>query len=114
MKRYIRSNTIETTEGFFLEVGNRAIFFKTEGVNITDRVIRKFINTICDIKGVGNNIRQAALYDKPTLADFRRRITKAVLEEVNNPGFHYFSVKGKNFTLNFPEDDFQREVVVIE
>ena len=114
MKRYIRSTTIETTGGFFLEAGNRAIFFKTEGTNITDKVVRKFINTVCDMKGVGDNIRQSVLYDKPTLADFRRRINRVVLEEVDNPGVHYFSIKGKNFTLNFPEDDFQREVIVVE
>ena len=113
MKRYIHSSTI-TDNGFFLEIGKQAIFLRSSGSNITDKILRKFVNAICDIKGISDSTRQKALYDKPTLDDLRRRIVKASLEEIDNPTVHYFSIKGKYFTLNFPEQEFEDEVIVIE
>ena len=114
MKRYIHlSNEVEKPElGFLFEIGNRAIFIKSEMSNLTDRIVRRFINEVCDLKGVGDSIRQSALYNETTLKDFRRRIEKATLEHIETPAVEYYKISGKNFSLSFPVDDFEEQVIV--
>lgn len=115
MKRYIRFSTNGgPVAGFLFEFGNRAIFIKSNITKVTDKVVRCVINCLCDIKNVSDSIRQGALYNQDTLRDFRRRIAKATLEHVETPSVEYYRISGKDFTLNFPEDDFRRDVIIKE
>ena len=112
MKRYIHaSSDIEASAGFMLNVGRKDYFYISDAKIITDKIVRAFINKICDMKGVGDAIRQSALYDKSTLADFRKRIQPAVLERHDTGKIIYYTISGKNFSWNFPEADFERDVV---
>lgn len=114
MKRLIyATEVLDASPGFFYEYGNVVIFYKTDATYCTDKIVRKFINTFCDLRGIGDAIRQKALYDKPTLDDFRRRIDKAYLEEKDTGKIIYYTISGKGFTLNFPEEDFKKEVTII-
>ena len=99
------STELEQVSGFYSSVGNKGIFIADDNAKVTDRVARKMINAICDLKGVGDKIRQAALYDKPTLADVKYRTSKANLSHVDTGKTTYWSVSGKGFTINNPEED---------
>lgn len=114
MKRYIRSDEeiYDSEPGFLFEFGNHAIFYKHSGSNLTDNIVRAIINKVCDYRNVSDTIRETALQDRPTLDDFRRRISKATLTKVDTGKVIYYSIKGKYFTMNFPEEDFAREVIV--
>ena len=115
MKRYLRctSDVVSEVDGFLFESGKHALFLENSGSNLTDKIVRKFINKVCDIRGVGESIRSSALYNEATLKDFKRRISKATLQErVLNNGVHFFSISGSGFTLNFPEEEFDDAVIV--
>ena len=114
MKRYIKSNDeLNTSEpGFLFEFGNHAVFYKHPGSNLTDNIVRAIINKVCDYRNVSDTIRETALQDRPTLDDFKRRISKATLTKNDTGKVVYYTIKGKYFTLNFPEEDFIKEVIV--
>lgn len=116
MKRYIRaySEVVDTQKGFLFEFKNHALFYVSDAQNITDKIARTFINKVCDIRGVGDSIRNSALYDAAALKDFKRRIDKAELIETRlSNGKKFYIIRGNGFSLNFPEDDFNREVIVL-
>lgn len=114
MKRYIKSSeVIFQDDGFQFVLGNKLYFYTTTSHNITDKIVRKFINAVCDQKQVGDSIRQAALYSKPTLDDFRRRITRASLSQIDTGEVMYYSIQGPGSIQNFPEQDFNRDVVLL-
>lgn len=113
MKRYIHASTdIDNAAGFTFNFGNRELFYISDAKMITDKVVRAFINKICDVRGVGDSIRQASLYSKPTLADFRRRISPAMLEKHITNTMTYYTISGKNFSWSFPEADFKNDVIL--
>ena len=115
MKRYIHSSELlECYPGFYFTVGNLAFFLKSDAHNLTDKLIRKFINALCDKKGVGDAIRQKSLYDKPTLEDFRRRISKCDLNHLDTGKVTYWSITNSGMTASYPEEDFAKEVTVLE
>ena len=115
MKRYIRcSEVLEDSSGFYFTVGNHAFFLKNDAINLTEKIIRKFINALCDLRGVGDAIRQKALYDKATLNDFRRRISKCTLQHLDTGKITYWSISGPGMIASYPEEDFKNEVIVIE
>jgi len=114
MKRYVRSAEIlESYSGFYFVAGNRGIFLKSNMSNITDRIVRQFINAVCDMRGVGDKIRESALYSEATLKDFKRRIDRAELIHNDTGKITYWTIKGNNFQDNFPEEDFERDIIVI-
>lgn len=84
--------------------------------NLTEKVIRKLINKVCDLKGAGDSIRQAALYDKDTLDDFRRRIEKvSVIQKTFDNGNKWYTIAGDDFQCNYPsEEEFNDEVIMFE
>ena len=69
MKRYIHATTDIDGPGFLFNLGNKDFFYKSDATNITDKIVRKFINAVCDMKGVGDSIRQSALYNEATFKD---------------------------------------------
>ena len=115
MKRYIQSSYQPgyVKQGFLFTFGNRTLFLESDMKNLTDNIIRKIINKCCDIKGVGDSIRQSALYDPATLKDFRRRIDKCslIVRQLDN-GNMFYTIAGDNFSFNYPEEDFDEEVIV--
>lgn len=114
MKRLILATEIlDSKDGFLMEIGSKAIFLESDASYVTDKLIRKFINKVCDINRVGDSIRQSALYDKSALNDFRRRISKAHLEKKDSGKIVYYTISGNGFTLNFPKEDFNKDVIII-
>lgn len=116
MKRYIKaySEVIDTKYGFVFEFKNYALFLESDSKNITDKIARSFINKVCDIRGVGDAIRKSALYDPTALKDFKHRIDRAELvTTLLSNGSKYYTIRGNQFSLNFPEEDFNREVIVL-
>ena len=103
----------EIYNGFWFTYRNSGIFLKSDATNITDAVARKFINAVCDMKGVGDAIRKSALYNPDTLKDFKRRIDRATLEHKDTGKITYWSIKGNSFTESWPEEDFEDAVTVI-
>lgn len=114
MKRWIHCTTEVDQPGFLFEVGNRAIFLKSNQTNLTTKLVRDIINAVCDLRNIDDTRRKAALYHQPTLDDFRKRISKAVLRHIETDKADYYTIQGKYFTLNFPSDDFKDEVVVVD
>lgn len=114
MKKVIyASEILEAKDGFLFEFRNKAIFLESDQRNVTDRIARKMINAVCDLKQVGDKIRQAALYDKATLSDFKRRIDRAYLEKKDTGKIIMYTISGNGFTMSFPEEDFESDVIVI-
>lgn len=116
MKRYVRaySEVLDTQKGFLFEFKNYALFYVSDSQNITDKIARVFINKVCDIRGVGDSIRNSALYDAAALKDFKHRIDKAELVETRlGNGKKFYTIRGNGFSLNFPEEDFQNEVIIL-
>lgn len=109
----IRANSSYTKQGFWFEIGRKGYFYEIDQHNITDKIVRKFINAVCDERGTGDSIRRKALYDKPTLEDFKRRIGRATLQYKDTDFVEYYTVSGNGFTLNFPCEDFENEVILI-
>lgn len=104
----------EAWPGFTFNFGRKEIFVKSDNQNLTNRIIRDFINIVCDIKGVGDAIRKKALYDEATLKDFRRRIMKGTLEHhVTANGTEYYSISGKDYSWSYPADEFEDSVIVM-
>lgn len=113
MKRYIHAaDSADNQSGFVYNAGNKEYFYINDAQMITDKVVRAFINKLCDVRGVGDSIRKSALYDKATLAEFRKRIQPAVLERHDTGKIIYYTISGKNFSWSFPESDFENDVVV--
>ena len=111
MKRLIyASETIESYNGFYFTAGRDGYFLKSEMTNLTDKIIRRFINAVCDRKGVGDKIRESALYDPATLKDFRRRIDKATLEHKVSDKADWYTLSGRGFTVNSPKEEFEKEM----
>ena len=111
MKRWIHaSDDSDIQNGFLFEQGDRAFFLVTDSKNLTEKVIRKFINAVCDLRNIGDKIREASLYDKATLNDFRRRIDKAQLERTP----YGYKISGSSFTISYPEGDFEEEVTIFD
>lgn len=122
MKRWMHTSThtidastgdSEIYNGFWFTYRSSGIFLKSDATNITDAIARKFINQVCDYKGVGDAIRKQALYSPDTLKDFKRRIDKATLEHKDTGKITYWSIRGNGFTENWPEDEFEDAVTVI-
>lgn len=111
MKRWIHTSTDNVKSGFYMTIGNKGIFLESNKRNLTKKIVRDFINKVCDIKNVGDKIRQSALYDEATLKDFQRRITRANLEHRVTDKVSFYSLYGDGFTENFPEDEFERSVI---
>lgn len=104
---------MDTKVGFYMTMGNKGLFYESDGTNITDKVARAFINAICDYKEIGDAIRKKSLYDKPTLTEFKRRIDKAIIEErITDSGYKFYSIKGNNFTAIYPVDEFKEDIIV--
>lgn len=115
MKRYIRSDYEITDEkrGFVLEFRRNALFYESDMQNITDKIVRQFIKKVAEINNVSDAIRDAALYDQAALKDFKRKIDKATLVEKDlSNGKKFYTISGNGFSMNFPEDDFNKEVIV--
>ena len=101
-------------QGFYFTFRDRGIFLVSDNTNLTAKIIRKIINVVCDIQEVGDSIRRAALYNEATLKDFRRRIDKASLIYHDTGKVQYYTIKGNNFSCNYPVADFEREIIVVE
>lgn len=114
MKRYIKASEEQFVSGFFFEFGNKGIFLCSDKVNLTDNIVKQIIHIICDIKKVSEERRYQYIYDRDTLNDFRRRIEKAELITHKDASHPYYTIKGKNFTLNMPEDEFRSCITVKE
>lgn len=116
MKRYVRAEAeiAYTRPGFVMETGRFALFYESDAAYLTDKIVRQFIRKVAEIKGASDAIRDAALYNEAALKDFRRRIDKASLTKKRlGNGKNFYTIAGKEFSLNFPEVDFSREVIVL-
>lgn len=114
MKRYIRaSEVLQEKPGFYFTFGNKGIFLQSDAKNLTDHIVRKFINAVCDYKGASDAIRDTALYNQADLKEFRRRIDKATLSLIDTGKITYYSIQGNNFTVNYPEEDFKEDIILI-
>lgn len=115
MKRYVRAEAeiAYMKSGFVMETGRFALFYESDAAYLTDKIVRQFIKKVAEIRGASDAIRDAALYNEAALKDFRRRIDKASLtkKQLGN-GKNFYTIAGNEFSLNFPEEDFNREVIV--
>ena len=114
MKRWIHASGDLVQDGFFFVLGNKGIFLRSNSKNLTKKILRDLINTVCDIKNVGDAIREAALYNDATLEDFRRRTVKATLQKVDTGKVEYYSIRTPNSISNYPIEDFSRDIVVVD
>jgi transcriptional regulator with XRE-family HTH domain len=66
----------------------------------------------CLLKNLAKRIKELRKLHKMTQDDFRRRISAATLEKKETPTIIFYTINGSNFTENFPEEDFNNEIVV--
>lgn len=98
--------------GFLFEFKDKAFFYETSAKNLTVSIIRKFIEAICDYRNISDDVRERSLNDETTIQDFRRRIDKATLMKIDTGKIIYYRIKGNNFSINFPREDFENDVIL--
>jgi len=102
-------------QGFIFTAGNKEYFLVSAAQKKTDNVIRAIIEAVGTTKNICRDTIERAKADKATLADFRRRIDAATLQEkTTGNGTRYYTISGKNFSFNYPEADFANDVILIQ
>lgn len=99
-------------KGFYMTAGRKGYFYRTDNTKRTTTVINAFIETIATVNNRPQDLIDRAKKDKATQEDFRRRISAATLEKKETPTIIFYTINGNNFTENFPEEDFNNEIVV--
>ena len=97
-------------KGFSMKVGNKMCFLISDKKNITNNIVKIFINKICDIRGFSQELRKKCLEDKTTLDAIRYKIqsdciiekkhivyNENVAKEIGKTEEDYFYISGKNF-----------------
>ena len=98
--------------GFYMVIGNKGYFLKTEAQNRTTAILAQFIDKMAEIKGLAPELVAKAKADKTTLEDLRKRINPATLEQKTLSNGYYFNISGSYFSESFPEEDFRQSVIV--
>lgn len=102
-------------KGFYFNQGKTEIFLITDAQRKTDSIARALIDTIATARNIAPEIIERAKADAPTLSDFKRRTDAATLEEKTTPsGSKFYTIKGKNFSFNYPAADFLHDVIVAQ
>lgn len=99
-------------KGFYMVAGRKGYFYRTDNTKRTTTVINAFIETIATTNNRPQDLIDRAKKDKATQEDFRRRISAATLEKKELPTIIFYTINGNNFSENFPEEDFNNEIVV--
>ena len=97
--------------GFYFVMGNKGIFVTSNTTKRTDAIARKIIDIIGELRNVPKETLDRAKADKMTLDDIKRRTTAATLEHFETSKIEFYRISGKNFTENFPVDDFEKDIV---
>lgn len=102
------------TKGFYFTHGKNGYFLKSDKTRKTDAVLIRLIEGIGKHRNANPDTIERAKTDRATLEDFRRRTDAATLEERTTAGgFTYYNISGKGFSVSFPPEDFQKEIVII-
>ena len=97
--------------GFYFVMGNKGIFVTSNTTKRTDAIARKIIDVIGEVRNVPKETLERAKADKMTLADIKRRTTAATLEHFETSKVEFYRISGKNFTENFPIEDFKNDII---
>lgn len=101
------------TKGFLMTVGNKHYFMESDTTKRTDKVVEAFIERIGTDKGRCRDLIDRAKADRPTRADFRKRINAAAItKRTPDTGEEYFVVEGKGFYISYSVDSFCDTVIV--
>ena len=98
--------------GYYLVAGNKAYFLKTDTTRKTSKIIYDFIDLIGKHRNLSSDLIERAKQDQFTIDDFRRRLSAATIEKKQLPTITFYTIQGKNFIENFPEDDFKKSVTI--
>lgn len=109
-------------KGFSMTTGNKMYFLISDKKNITNNIVKIFINKICDIRGFLRNLKKC-LEDKATLDDIKYKIqsdciiekkhivyNENVAKEIGEIEEDYYYISGKNFGGSYDIN----EVVIIK
>lgn len=99
-------------KGFYMAAGRKGYFYKTDSTKRTTAIINAFIEAIATTNNRPQELIERAKADKATHEDIKRRIAPATIEKKDLPTIVFYTIAGKNFTENFPEEDFNNEIVV--
>ena len=114
-------------KGFSMAVGNKIYFLISDKKNITNNIVKIFINKICAISGFSQEFSQELtekyLEDKATLDDIKYKIQSGciiekkhivynenVAKEIGKTEEDYYYISGKNFGGSYDIN----EVVIIK
>ena len=111
-------------KGFSMTVGNKIYFLISDKKNITNNIVKIFINKICDIRGFSQELREKCLEDKATLDDIKYEIqsdciiekkhivyvNESITKEIGETEEDYYYISGKNFGGSYDIN----EVVIIK
>lgn len=98
-------------EGFTLNIGKKELFYKSNGRNITNTVLEKFIDKIGETKHLSSDLVEKCKSDQATLKDLRRRVCRAKLELKNSGKVEYYKLSGKGFEMSIPIDEAECLVI---
>lgn len=99
-------------KGYYMAVGNKAYFYRTDAKKKTAAVINAFIDTIGTQKNLSIDLIEKCKQDKRTIDDMRYRLSPATIEKKELPTITFYTITGNNFIENFPESDFNNMVFV--
>ena len=105
-------------KGFSMTVGNKMYFLISDKKNITNNIVKIFINKICDIRGFSQELREKCLEDKVTLDAIKYKIqsdciiekkhivyiNESITKETGKTEEDYYNISGKNFGGSYDID----------
>lgn len=95
--------------GFYAVYGKTEIFLITNKRNITQQIVIRIINHLCDIRHITSDCRKSIIDTlKSSVNEYKsikQEICPAVMTLVDRAGYHWIRVEGNSFQVNTSFDD---------
>ena len=99
-------------KGYYLTVGNKGYFYKSDAAKRTAAVVNAFIDILAARRNLDPETVEKIKKDKATTDHIRRDITPAQIIKKDLETITFYSITGPNFTANFPEADFNNDIIL--
>lgn len=96
---------MKTMEGFLLAQGKNVYFIESDKENKCKSVIDSFINGLCDLRNLSEELRNRCLNDVNCRNDIASRINKCHYELRGEGEWEYHFFKEKYCIMSFPLND---------
>ena len=100
-------------KGYYMTVGNKGFFIRTDAEKRTKHIVQCMIQQIAIYRNLCQDWIDRLMQDKQTIDQIRQNMSPAIIKTVTTDnGYKYYSIVGEYFTCNFPEEDFDKDIIV--